>query len=69
MLKVLHGQSQETKPRERLFHWRATLIKGTPARYLGYVDAPDEETARKIAAEEFNVSEVLRDPIAVQRDR
>jgi hypothetical protein len=64
----LYGQAKKTKPRERLFSWRATLIKGTPAKYLGYVDAPDEETARKIAAEEFNVSEVLRDRIAVQRD-
>lgn len=69
MLKVLYGQSKKTKSRECPFHWRATLIKGTPARYLGYVDAPDEETARTIAAEEFNVSEILRDRIAVQRDR
>jgi hypothetical protein len=60
------AKAKKTKPRERLFQWRATLIKGTPARYLGYVSAPDEE-AREIAAEEFNVSEVLRDRIAVQR--
>jgi hypothetical protein len=55
------------KTKGRVFQWRATLIKGTPARYLGYVSAPDEETAREIAAEEFNVSEALRDRIAVQR--
>ena len=59
------AKAKKTKPQERLFHWRATLIKGTPAKYLGYVDAPDEETARKEAAKEFNVSEVLRDRIAV----
>lgn len=60
--------AKKAKPRERVFRWRATLIKATPARYLGYVDAPDEETARKEAAKEFNVSEALRDRIAVQRE-
>jgi hypothetical protein len=59
--------NKKIKPQERVFQWRATLIKGTPARYLGYVSASDEETARAIAAEEFNVSETLRDRIAVQR--
>jgi hypothetical protein len=48
--------AKTTKPRERLFSWRATLIKRTPAKYLGYIDAPDEETAREQAAREFNVS-------------
>jgi hypothetical protein len=48
--------------------WRATLIKGTPAKYLGYVDAPDEESAREQAAKEYNVSDVLKDRIAVQRE-
>src|SRR5262245_66322536 len=35
------AKARKTKPRERLFEWRATLIKGTPARYLGHVRAPD----------------------------
>jgi hypothetical protein len=47
---------------------RATLIEGTPAKYLGYVDAPDEESARERAAKEFNVSDVLKDRVAVQRE-
>jgi hypothetical protein len=46
----------------------ASDAEGTPAKYLGYVDAPDEETAREQAAKEFNVSDVLRDKIAVQRE-
>jgi hypothetical protein len=63
-----NGQSQKTKPRERLFSWRATLIKGTPAKYLGYVDAPDEKSAIEEAAKEFKISDTLRDRIAVQRE-
>jgi hypothetical protein len=67
-LAGLRCMAKKTKPRERLFRWRVTLIKGTPAKYLGYVDAPDEEAARKQAVEEFNVSEVLKDRVAVQRE-
>ena len=62
------AKAKQSKPRERLFRWRATLIKGTPAKYLGHVDAPDEEAARAQAAEEFNVSDVLKDRVAVQRE-
>jgi hypothetical protein len=62
------AKAKKTKPRGRLFRWRATLIKGTPAKFLGHVDAPDEATAREQAAREFNVSEVLKDRVAVQRE-
>ena len=62
------AKAKKTKPQERLLHWRITLIKGTPARYLGHVDAPDEETARKEAAKEFKVAEALRDRIVATQD-
>lgn len=62
------AKAKKIKPRERLLRWRATLIKGTPAKFLGHVDAPDEETAREQAAKEFKVSEVLKDRVAVLRD-
>jgi hypothetical protein len=38
------------------------------AKYLGYVDAPDEETARRQAAKEFNVAEALRDRIVARKE-
>jgi hypothetical protein len=59
---------RKTKPREQLFRWRATLIKGTPAKYTGYVEAADEKTAIEEAAKEFKVSETLRDGIVATRD-
>jgi hypothetical protein len=62
------AKAKKIKPRERLFRWRATLIKGTPAKFLGHVDAPDEGSAREQAAKEFKVSEVLKDRVAVMRD-
>jgi hypothetical protein len=62
------AKAKKTKPRERLFRWRATLIKGAPAKYLGHVYANDEADAVKEAAKEFNVSEVLKERVAVQRE-
>jgi hypothetical protein len=36
------AKARKTKPRDFEHLWRATLIKGTPARYLGHVQAKDE---------------------------
>ena len=62
------AKARKTKPRDFQHRWRATLIKGTPAKYLGHVEAPDEETAIEEAAKEFRVPDNLRDRIAVMRD-
>lgn len=62
------AKAKKTKSRERLFRWRASLIKATPARYLGHVDAKDEAPAIKEAAKEFHVPDNLHDRIAVMRD-
>jgi hypothetical protein len=43
-------------------------LKATPARYLGHVQALDEQTAIEEAAKEFRVPDNLRDRIAVMCD-
>jgi hypothetical protein len=37
--------------------WRISLIKATPARLIGHVEAPDEESAIRRAIEEFNITD------------
>lgn len=44
------AKAKKTKPRERLLRWRVSLIKGTPAKFIGYVQAADAKTAEDIAA-------------------
>lgn len=62
------AKAKKSKPREHLHRWRATLIKGTPTKYLGHVYASSEADAAKEAAREFNVADALQDRIAVTKD-
>jgi hypothetical protein len=56
------------KPAKTLHRWRITLIKATPAKYLGYVQAADEKSAVEAAAKEFKISDALRDRLVAERE-
>jgi 1,2-phenylacetyl-CoA epoxidase PaaB subunit len=40
----------------KVHSWRIFRIKGTPAAEIGTVEAPDAETAIKVAIKEFNIT-------------
>jgi len=40
----------------------------TPAKFLGYIEAPDEKAAVDAAAKEYKIAEALRDRIVARRD-
>jgi hypothetical protein len=40
--------------------WRISLIKATPAATIGYVEAPDAESAIKKAIEEFKITDTQK---------
>ena len=61
-------RAKKTKPKERLFRWRVSLIKGTPARFIDYVQAPDAKTAEATVAREHRISETLRNRLVALRD-
>jgi hypothetical protein len=49
------------KPKSPAFaRWRISLLKGTPAQFLGYVEAPDEKAAIEAAAKENKIVQALR---------
>src|SRR5262245_10935674 len=52
---LAHGQSQKSKPRDHQVRWSITLLKATPAKYLGQVFASTESEAIKEAVKEFEV--------------
>src|SRR5262245_14522901 len=62
----VNGQSQENeaaRPRARM------ASHATPARYLGHVHAPDEQSAIDEAAKEFRVPDNLRNTCATTDER
>jgi hypothetical protein len=46
---------EATAPRKQ-HRWAIYQIGGTPAKLLGHVEAPDEESAIKQAIEEFSIT-------------
>ena len=43
-------------PKEKLFRWRISRIRNTPALDIGAVYAPDTDAAIKRAIEEFGIT-------------
>ncbi len=66
---ILHmAKAKKTKPREHMFRWRVSLIKGTPAKFIDFAIAPDAETAEKQVAEEHRIPDTLRDRLVAIRE-
>jgi hypothetical protein len=42
---------------KKMYHWRISRIRGSPAEFIGYVDAPDDATAIENAIEEFGITD------------
>jgi hypothetical protein len=53
-------------PRQQ-HRWAIYHIKGTPAKLLGHVEAPDEESAIEKAIEEFKIAPELQKRLLAQR--
>jgi hypothetical protein len=45
------------------YSWNVYRLRGTPAQFIGSVEAPDEATAIKKAIEEFKIT----DPVMQKR--
>lgn len=54
-------------PPKKDYRWQIYHIKATPAKFLGSVYAPDEETALKYAVEELEIDPKLRNRLVAMR--
>jgi hypothetical protein len=60
-------KKQAPEAATKMHSWAIYRLKGTPAKLLGNVEAPDEESAIKKAIEEFNVAPQLQKRLLAQR--
>ena len=49
--------------------WRIVYIKGTPTTTIGYVEAPDEQTAMERAIEKFNITPGLAEKLIAEKTK
>jgi hypothetical protein len=57
-----------TKKATSLRRWHVSLLTGTPAKFLGYVEARDVGAAIEVAVRKYRISDTLRHKIAVRRE-
>jgi hypothetical protein len=45
------------RPRTKMYEWRITRIRSTPAALIGHVEAPDAEQAIEAAIRQFGIAD------------
>jgi hypothetical protein len=58
----------KAKRTKRMYRWRISPIKATPAKLVGYVDAPDADAAIKEAIKEYEVKDRDQKRLVALRD-
>jgi hypothetical protein len=57
------------KRKSKLPRWQIVRLKATPARFIGLVDAQDEESAIKVAIEQFEIPPGDQERLIALRDQ
>ena len=57
------------KRKSKLPRWQIVRLKATPAPFIGLVDAPDEESAIKVAIEQFEIPPGDQERLIALRDQ
>jgi hypothetical protein len=57
------------KRKSKVPRWQIVRLKATPARFIGRVDAPDEESAIKVAIEQFEIPPGDQERLIALRDQ
>ena len=64
-IRDMVARKKPSKPAEH--RWQISLIKATPAKYLGSVYAADDGKAIEAAAREFKIDDTLKNRLVARR--
>lgn len=53
--------------RKREFEWQVIRLQASPAKFIGYVRAPDEEIARELAIEQYQIRRQRQRSLLIRR--
>jgi hypothetical protein len=63
------GERRSQRSRRRVATWQISRLRGTPAVFIGLVDAPDAATAKERAIKQFAIRPEDRDRLIAVRQR
>jgi hypothetical protein len=66
-MKLVVGACEPSMPPKKDYRWSIYHIKWTPAKFIGTVYAPDQETALKYAVKELEIEPKIRNRIVAMR--
>jgi hypothetical protein len=64
----INGRMPTKKTEQQEHRWRIVRITDTPAKLVGHVYAPDEETAVKLAIAQFDIEKSWRNRLMAIRE-
>jgi len=51
----MRERRRKQRERRRVATWQISRLRGTPAAFIGLIDAPDAATAKERAVKQFNI--------------
>jgi hypothetical protein len=62
-------RKRKQRERRRVATWQISRLRGTPAAFIGLIDAPDTASAKALAIKQFAVRKEDRDRLIAVRHR
>ena len=60
-------RKRKQRERRRVATWQISRLRGTPAAFIGLVDAPDAAKAKELAIKQFDIRPEDRDRLIAVR--
>jgi hypothetical protein len=66
-IRPMRERKRKRRPERRVATWQISRLRGTPAAFIGLVDAPDAASAKERAIKQFDIRPQDRDRLIAVR--